>query len=91
MPMLPIRTEKTTDTLAGPSGQPSVQDLPIDRTTVESGPLEGAVVLYSVWEPSEEERKLISEGAYVLLGIYAPGHPVVSVGVTTERKVEGGE
>lgn len=38
-------------------------------------------MMVSEWVPSEEQRKLIADGASLYLGVNAPRHPIVALAV----------
>lgn len=85
-----IETENTNITYKG--GGP-VGDLPCERAVVNIGTEEepqAARVIFSVWEPTEEERRLIAQGHNVRLGILTEPIPPVMLDVVDEpRKAEG--
>lgn len=77
--MKPIKTPYTNVTYVLKGGTKE-NDLPVH------GERDGDdIALTSTWEPDEEERKAIAEGACVLLTVWAPGHPPVHVGVEPEN------
>lgn len=41
-------------------------------------------VIRSVWQPSDDERQAIAEGANVELLVWGKSHPAVAVGVNSE-------
>jgi hypothetical protein len=80
-----IETEKTDINYKGPVS--GIGDLPCWR---QYDTEYGVNVIYSVWEPSDEERKAIANGANIELGIVGEPIPPVSVNVTDQkRKVNG--
>jgi hypothetical protein len=79
--MQPIRTNESNFTYLGPTRETA--DLPCR--------LEGQRDTFSVWEPTEEDRKIIAAGGHVRLGIHGvrPIPPVslqvvANVGPTNE-------
>lgn len=86
-----IRTERTTDVLAG--GQPGVSDLPVERAWANIGTEEDPIfrpVVWSVWEPTAEERRAILEGNNIRLGIIGVSMPPVIVEMTDQERSAGG-
>lgn len=51
---------------------------------VQLGEIDGEVVIASTWEPSEDERREIAEGANVQLIVWGAGHPPVAIATTGE-------
>lgn len=45
-------------------------------------------VLCSVWEPTQEERAAILDGANVELMVWGSGTPPVAIGITADESVE---
>lgn len=90
--MKPIKTDRTNFTYKGPT--PDVMDLPVERATVDgaetkSGSLDGAGVVFSVWEPSPEEREFVARGGNIKLGIYGMEPiPPVSLQIVHEGMAE---
>lgn len=82
--MKPIRTPRTVTVDVGPIGT-NVEPLPTRR---ERDPHRGAVVVFSVWQPTTEERAAIAAGANVLLGIWQDPIPPVYVGVVEGEEYE---
>jgi hypothetical protein len=78
--MDPIKTNRSNFVYKGPT--PDIGDLACERTTESGTP-----VVYSVWEPSEEERRAIAEGGYVKLGIWGM-EPIPPVSVRTIKNEE---
>lgn len=66
--MRPIETERT-NLVYGAGDNPGVVDLPCERAVIEGGGLDGAGVIYSVWEFSEEEREFVARGGNLKVGI----------------------
>lgn len=77
--MRPITTAETQFDYGPPKGmEQEVSTLPCARVKEY-----GATGIYSVWEPTESERKLIGLGHNVRLGIIGREPiPAVSLGVT---------
>lgn len=44
--------------------------------------IDGAPVIESVWEPTDEERAAIADGSNLYLLVWGDGHPPVAIGVT---------
>ena len=66
--MKPIKTNRSNFTYRGPT--PDIMDLPCERARLEGGPQDGGSAVYSVWEPSPEEREFVARGGNIKLGIY---------------------
>jgi hypothetical protein len=64
--MKPIRTKRSNFTYRGPTS--GIGDLPCERTDEEIGGHRYRVV-YSVWEPTPEEREFVAKGGNIKLGI----------------------
>jgi hypothetical protein len=88
--MRAVRTKASNHDLGAPLGrEASVLSLPCQIDTTVGGPDDGQVVVYSVWEPSDEERAAIAAGENVRLGVWWVGvFPPVSIGVTGEPVIE---
>lgn len=83
--MRPIKTVDTPDVYRG-NGE-EILDLPCKIERSQRTGDQAAV--FSVWEPDEDERRIIAEGGNITLGIYWPFRiPPVSVAVTGESEVE---
>lgn len=67
--MKPIKTEKSNFAYRGPT--PGIGDLPCERKIENPRGVDGSTfsAVYSVWEPTDEERGRVSRGANVKLGI----------------------
>jgi hypothetical protein len=76
--MRPRRFHAATGVFALPGGTED-NDLWVERQVVEGHP-----VIRSVWEPSEEERRAIADGANVTLMVWGSGTPPVAIAVTRE-------
>lgn len=50
-----------------------------DLWVTNYGPEDGGPVQGSVWEPTDDERKAIAEGANVELLVFGDGHPPVAM------------
>lgn len=63
--MNPVKTNETNFTYLGPA--PEIADLPchLDRRDIGQG-----TNTFTVWVLSDEERRVITEGGHVRLGIY---------------------
>jgi hypothetical protein len=72
----PRRTHYSDGVLGLPGGNED-NDLWYQHQEHESGDH----IFLSVWEPDEEQRRAIAEGANVQLLIWGSGHPPVSVGI----------
>lgn len=89
--MRPIKTERSNFVYKGDEERGGeVMDLPCQRAEVSGpgDPWDGARVVYSVWEPSPDERELVAKGGNIRLGIYGM-EPIPPVSV--EIVEEGGE
>lgn len=86
--MRPIKTDRSNFTYKGPT--PDIMDLPCERATCPGGgAMDGGRVVYSVWEPSEEERAFVARGGNIKLGIYAMEPiPPVSLQIVHEKEAE---
>lgn len=82
--MKPIRTPRTNTVDMGPAGT-SIAPLPSWR---EADPQRGAVVVFSVWQPTPEERAAIASGANLVLGVWQDPIPPVYVGVVQGEEYE---
>jgi hypothetical protein len=80
--MEPVKTEGATFVYRGPTE--GIGDLWVRREQEEGG----YPVIYSVWEPTEEERKLLAEGGRVELGIVGEPIPPVSMAVHSKEASE---
>lgn len=93
--MRPIKTNRSNFTYRGPT--PDIMDLPCERTRIEGGPEDGLGVVYSVWEPTDEEREFVARGGNIKLGIWGmePIPPVslqiVHEGMPSEAFEKGAE
>ncbi len=84
--MKPVRTRESNLVYKGDGA--NVVDLPCQRARIEEGPFDGGTVIYSVWEPSDEQRAALADGALVRLGIYGMEPiPPVSLDVV-EKAIE---
>jgi hypothetical protein len=72
--MDPIKTADLNFVYRGPT--PDIGDLWVRREV--EGPYR---TIYSVWKPTEEERKLLAEGGTIELGIVGEPIPPVSLAV----------
>lgn len=72
--MRPVRTGQSNFTYLGPT--PVVADLPCRR--VDGGRV------YSVWQPTDEERQMIANGAQIELAVTGEPHPPVSLAVVDQ-------
>ncbi len=85
--MKPIKTNRSNFTYRGPT--PDIMDLPCERTQIEGGGQDGALVTYSVWELAPEEREFVARGGNIKLGIfYAHPIPPVSLQIVHEGMAE---
>ena len=85
--MKPIKTYRSNFVYAGPT--PEILDLPCEVAVVDSGPQDGALITYSVWELNEEERESIARGGKIKLGIFhALPIPPVSLQIVHEEAPE---
>ncbi len=84
--MRPINTNRTNLVYASPT--PEVVDLPCERAIAEE--VGGGVTgIYSVWEPTPEERAFIARGGNIKLGILGMEPiPPVSLQVVDEGSLE---
>lgn len=87
--MQPVKTEKSNFVYKGPTED--IADLPCERVQeiYEGASGENRVhrAVYSVWEPTDEERQAIADGANVKLGILGMEPiPPVSVEVADESR-----
>jgi hypothetical protein len=80
--MKPIRTPSLRHTLKL-SGGTDENDLPY--THGDDG--EGHHVFLTVWEPTQQERAAILEGANIVLMVWGTGHPPVAMNLTDEQKM----
>lgn len=83
-----ITTEKTNTTYRGDG---NVGDLPCERAVVNIGTEEApehVMAVFSVWEPTELERKRIADGANVKLGILTEPIPPVMLDVVDEPRAK---
>jgi hypothetical protein len=71
--MKPIRTSHTNQVFKLEGGTEE-NDLPVERYIEE----DGSVLLASVWELTDEERKWIAEGGRIRLTVWGTGHPPVA-------------
>lgn len=74
--MKPVLTAETNATFELEGGTRD-NDLPLRRAVDESG----HPVLESLWEPTEDERQAIQNGALVRLVVWGRGTPPVAIGV----------
>lgn len=83
--MRPIRTPSLDGVYRG--NDRDVEDLPFRReiVTTDRGPI---VRIVSIWEPSEEEREAIANGANIELGVFYEPIPPFSVAVSDEQEID---
>lgn len=82
--MQPVKTEKSNFVYLGPTDD--IADLPCERVTeVVEDRVHG--VVYSVWEPTEEERRAIADGANIKLGIWGM-HPIPPVSLEAVQETK---
>lgn len=74
--MKPVKTERTNFTYKLPGGTEE-NDLPVERAVDTNGNR----VIQSNWEPTEEERRAIADGATVYLLVWGNVTPPVAIGV----------
>lgn len=86
--MDPVRFEGATQkfTLDGGTSENDLWTEVCEDAT--GGPLDGAQVVASVWQPTDEERDLIAAGANIELRIWG-GQPPVALLVTQTPALEG--
>lgn len=84
--MLPIQTERSNFVFKGDGGE--VVDLHVERATINGGPHDGMPVVYSVWEPTEEDRERIAAGGNIKVGVWLAPPPPIIVLVTEEQRKE---
>lgn len=85
--MKPIKTSQSNFVYKGPV--PDIGDLPCERAQVEGGGIDGAGVVYSVWELSPEEREFVARGGNLKLGIIGcEPIPPVSLQIVHEGMAE---
>lgn len=78
--MKPIRTAETNHNFGAPLGhEEEIGNLPCKNETEH-----GANVVYSVWEPTAQERKAIADGYNLRIGVFGLGGGMVpiSLGIT---------
>ena len=82
--MLPVKTARSNHNFGPPPGrEEDIGDLPCEIVDEPNGDR----FIYSVWEPSDEERKALAAGQNVRLGVgWIGAFPPVSLGVTHERE-----
>jgi hypothetical protein len=83
-----IKTENTNHNFGPPPGQEDViGDLPCQTvSTREAWGHGNGTVIFSVWQPTPEERRAICNGSNIRLGVGWLGtFPPVSVGITDEK------
>lgn len=87
--MKAFKTENSNHTFGPPPGkEDEILSLPCEVMEDE----EGREVIRSVWVPTDEERKAISEGQNVLMDMWWIGaFPPVAIGVTDEQVIENTE
>lgn len=76
--MKPIRTPLCTGVDLGPPGS-DILPLPSWRETNEHG----VTAVFSVWQPTELERKWLANGGNVLVGVFQDPLPPISLGIVT--------
>ena len=79
--MIPVKTATVNCILKGPT--PDVMDLPVTRFKLSNG----APVIESCWQLSEEEIKTIIETGKIYFNIYGSTHPPILL--STESIVGG--
>lgn len=79
--MHPVKTSSANFVYRGPT--PDIGDLWVERR-----PEGRAVEVVSVWEPTEEERKIIAEGGRITLGMFHEPIPPVRIGVVGAEESE---
>ncbi len=85
--MRPIKTDRSNHVYRGDGRD--VTDLHCRVARLESHDYQdGALITLAVWEPDEEERERIAQGANIEVGIlYANPIPPTVVSVTEEKEV----
>lgn len=85
--MKPIKTHESNFTYLGPTE--NISDLPVQRAAGYDDDNKPFVIVYSVWELTEEERWMVSEGSNIKLGILnlEPIPPVI-MELTAEVEAE---
>lgn len=89
--MKAVKTRNSNHNFGPPPGlEDYVIDLPCQTmSSMDAYGYGKGSVIFSVWEPTDEERKAISEGANVRLGVGWTGtFPPVSIGITDEERIE---
>jgi hypothetical protein len=87
--MEPILTQNTNMIYRGDGS--TVVDLPCQRARIIEGPFDGGIVIYSVWEPTAEQREALAAGANLRLGIYGiEPIPPCSLDVVAEHRAPEG-
>lgn len=74
--MKPVKTPSTNFTYKLPGGT-EANDLPCEIVADS----DGNRIIQSNWEPSEEERQAIADGATIYLMVWGNGIPPVAIGV----------
>lgn len=75
--MRPVRTAKSNLVYVGPT--PNIGDLHCERRAPGR--------IYSVWEPTPDERKAIADGANIELGVMGEPIPPVSLVVVSDQGI----
>lgn len=75
--MKPIRTPLCNTVDMPPRGSVGVAPLPSWRETNEHG----VTAVFSVWEPTDQEREWIARGSNILVGVFSDPTPPVSLGI----------
>jgi hypothetical protein len=86
--MRPIRTQATTGNYGAPLGSREIGGLPYYRTHDETMyPGHKVPVIHSTWDPTDDERKAIANGAKIELQICGEPIPPVSLIVVDATEV----
>lgn len=84
--MLPIDRPDATRRLGAPVNWEAEKDGPCGVLAIADIPYEsGANAMESLWQPEPEEIAAIAAGQPVILTIVGRFHPVVSLGVASEK------
>lgn len=85
--MRPVKTKRSNLVYRGDGAD--VIDLPCERARLEGGSVDGAGVIYSVWELADEEREHVARGGNLKVGIlFMEPIPPISLEIVDEAQIE---
>lgn len=82
--MIPKRIEGTTRTLGAPANWDAERNGPcsglaIADVAVDLGDGRQGNIMFSAWEPTPDELRLLNAGGQLVLGVHGTGHPPIQL------------